>query len=122
MINEDDRLQPGVRDRGSGIGEGRVRFKAFVQAAILLGLALYFANLVFSDSLKNYSTQPVWLVLGASAFLLLLGVASGMRFLRLRAVGPAYIEGPIEDEPVHEHAYERDMEHDHGHEHGHRTF
>jgi uncharacterized repeat protein (TIGR03943 family) len=121
MIDQGDTLQsyslaPDNQDNHDGAAEGRARLQAFVQTAILLGLSFYFANLVFSDNLKNYSNQPVWLVLGASAFLLLLGLASGARFLRLRAAHALQAEGHIDKLQVYAH------DHDHAHTHGRSPF
>jgi uncharacterized repeat protein (TIGR03943 family) len=88
MINRNDASQneASYSPMSGAHPSARESFQALAQTIILLGLAFYSANLVFSDNLKNYSNQPVWLSLGASGLLLLLGLASGARFLRLRAV------------------------------------
>src|SRR6059036_3604314 len=90
----------------------RAGLKAFLKAAILLGLGFYFADMVFSDTLKNYSNQPEWLTLSAAGLFTLLGVMSIVSFLatRTRSVGPDHAEVE-EQHHAHEHS------HEHGHDH-----
>ena len=86
----------------------RAGLKAFLKAAILLGLGFYFADMVFSDKLKNYSNQPEWLTLGAAGLFTLLGLTSIASFLatRTRSVGPGQAE--VEQ---HNHAHEHSHDH-----------
>ena len=93
---------------------------ALAQTAILFGLGIYFASLVAGDNLKNYSNQPSWLVLAASAIFLLLGAASMGRWLPRMRNGEDGGRG-TKDEGLavqipHSH------EHKHEHEHEHRRF
>ena len=69
-----------------------------VQTAILVGLGVYFGNLVFSDNLRNYSNQPAWLVLSAAAVFLALGLASGSRILPIYSKSPAHPDRDAHDE------------------------
>src|SRR5207244_2912411 len=91
---------------------GGAGLKAFLKAAILLGLGFYFADMVFSDTLKNYSNQPEWLTLSAAGLFTLLGVMSIVSFLavRTRSAGPDHT-------PVEEHQHRHEHKHEHGHDH-----
>src|SRR5947207_2816584 len=73
--------------------------KEVIKVVLLLGLAFYFADVVFSNNLKNYTNQmPEWLALLTSGLFLLLGVASGVGlFKRSRASD----RQEIDEEHVH---------------------
>src|SRR5690349_15447032 len=86
---------------------GSAGLKAFLKAAILLGLGFYFADMVFSDTLKNYSNQPEWLTLSAAGLFTLLGVMSVVNFLAARARGGGPDHAEVEEQHhAHEHSHE----------------
>jgi len=88
----------------------------FAKVVLLLGLAYYFADVVFSDNLKNYTNQqPEWLALLTAGLFALLGVASGVGLLRRSRASVQH-----EHEHTH-HEHDKDeTTHVHeGHEHNH---
>jgi uncharacterized repeat protein (TIGR03943 family) len=92
------------------------RLPALVQTAIMVGLGVYFGNLVLSDNLRNYSNQPAWLVLSAAVIFLALGLASGSRLLPNYSKSPSQSEHVIRDEDSHLHEHSHDSHDSHGHE------
>src|SRR5205807_6360030 len=89
----------------------RAGLKAFLKAAILLGLGFYFADMVFSDKLKNYSNQPEWLTLTAASLFALLGVASIANFVMARSRAGDLIYRETEEH--HDHSHGHEYAHDH---------
>ena len=89
-------------DHGHDAAEAGPGLRLALKTALLLGLGVYFAYVVFSDNLKNYThPQFAWLAVLAAVFLLVLGLVSGYEMMSRRRA-----RTPEDEEHDHEHPHE----------------
>jgi putative membrane protein len=103
--------------RENAPGAWRANLSLWVKAALLLGLGIYFASVVLTGNLKNYTDpQFAWLAVLASGLFLVLGLVSSYDILRARREG----HDDHHDHHAHDHSHDHGPhDHDsHQHQHG----